>query len=85
MPTTAHIFPRQFGLHLIYLQCLFVLERLSISRTHASAQRLVDLAIQMLDDVLILWAKRDWLVDSQYWFGVVVSREPNDNTKFERG
>lgn len=73
LPATAQVFPRQICLHLIYLHCLFLLERLLILRTQASAQRLVDLATQMLDDVLILWAKRDWLVDFQYLFGFVVS------------
>lgn len=69
--TTAHIFPRQIGLHLVYLRNLFLLEKLSISRTHASGQRLVDLAIQMLDDVLTLWAKRDWLIDFQWRFDFI--------------
>lgn len=65
MPTSAHVLPRQVGLHSVYPHSLFLLERLSISRTHASGQRLVDLAIQILDDVLTLWAKRDWLIDFQ--------------------
>ena len=73
VPTTAHIYPRQVGLHLIYLHCLFLLERLSISRTQASGQRVVELALQILDDVLALWAKRDWLVDFQWRFGFMVS------------
>ena len=71
--TTAHIFPRQVGLHLIYLHCHFLLERLSVSCTNSSGQRLVDLAIEMLDDVLTLWAKRDWLLDFQWRFRLLVS------------
>ena len=55
--TSARIFPRQLGLHLTYLHCHFLLERLSVSRTSSSGQRLVDLAIEMMDDVLTLWAK----------------------------
>lgn len=54
IPTSTHVLPRQIGLHLVYLHSLFLLERLSISRTYASGQRLVDLAIQILDDVLTL-------------------------------
>lgn len=68
------VLPRQIGLHLVYLHSLFLLERLSISRTHAGGQRLVDLAIQILDDVLTLWAKRDWLVDFQWRFSFVFTR-----------
>lgn len=75
LPTTAHILPRQIVLHLVYLHCLFLLERLSISRTQANGQRLVDLAIQMLDDVLTLWAKRDWLADFQWRFGFIVCQK----------
>ncbi|KAK3166840.1 hypothetical protein OEA41_009965 [Lepraria neglecta] len=66
--TNAHVFPRKVGLHMLYLHCQFLLERLCVSRTHASSQRIVDLAMQMLDDVLIMWAKRDWLVDFQWRF-----------------
>jgi hypothetical protein len=54
LSTIAHLFPRRIGLRLIYLHFLFLLERLSISHTKASAQRLVDLATQLLDDVLTL-------------------------------
>lgn len=75
--TTAHIFPRQVGLHLIYLHCHFLLERFSVSRTNSSGQRLVDLAIEMLDDVLMLWAKRDWLLDFQWRFTHLVSDRYN--------
>ena len=75
--TTAHIFPRQVGLHLLYLHCHFLLERLSVSRTNSSGQRLVDLAIEMLDDVLTLWAKRDWLLDFQWRFKHLVSSRSN--------
>ena len=75
--TTAHIFPRQVGLHLLYLHCHFLLERLSVSRTNSSGQRLVDLAIEMLDDVLTLWAKRDWLLDFQWRFTHLVSNRSN--------
>lgn len=71
--TTAHIFPRQVGLHLLYLHCHFLLERLSVSRTSSSRQRLVDLAIEMLNDILTLWAKRDWLLDFQWRFTLLVS------------
>lgn len=62
---------------------LFLLARLRISRTKASAQRLVDLATQMLDDVLTLWAKRDWLVDVQYMFDFIVSQTPLDCNKLD--
>lgn len=73
--TTASIFSRQINLRLTYLQCLFMLERVYVSHGHASAQRLIDLATQMVDDVLILWAKRDWLVDFQYQFAPLVSQK----------
>ena len=73
--TNAHVFPRKVGLHMLYLHCQFLLERLCVSRTHASSQRIVDLAMQMLDDVLIMWAKRDWLVDFQWRFNHYVSNQ----------
>ena len=75
--TTAHIFPRQVGLHLLYLHCHFLLERLSVSSTNSSGQRLVDLAIEMLDDALTLWAKRDWLLNFQWRFKHIVSSRSN--------
>lgn len=75
--TTAHIFSRQVGLHLLYLHCHFLLERLSVSQTNSSGQRLVDLAIEMRDGVLTLWAKRDWLVDFQWQFTHLVSKRYN--------
>lgn len=61
--TNAYVFPRKFGLHMLYLHCQYLLERLCVSRTHASSHRIVDLAMQMLEDVLIIWAKRDLPVD----------------------
>lgn len=77
MLTTAHIFPRHVGLHLIYFHCHFLLERFSNSRTNPSGQRLVDLAIEMLDEVLTLCAKRDWLIHFQWRFTHLVSSRYN--------
>ena len=71
--TNAHVSPRKVGLHMLFLHCQFLLERLCVSHTHTGSQVLVDLAIQMLDDVLIMWAKRDWLVDFQWRFDHYVS------------
>ena len=74
--SSPQVFPRKVAFHLLFLHCLFLLERLSISRIKSSGQRLVDLAIQMMDDVLILWARRDWLVDFQWFYRKCLFSQP---------
>ena len=56
-PTTTAIRLDVDILRDIYLQYHFLLERFPVSCTNSNGQRLFDVAIEALDDVLMLWVK----------------------------
>jgi len=55
------------------LQCRFLLQKLNVSRCHASGQELLDLAQEMMAVVLSLWLHRDQLQDFKFALNWIVS------------
>lgn len=51
-------------IELEYYQNLFLIERIAVARCGADGQKLLDLALQMMEVLVSLWIKRDQL---QQW------------------
>ncbi|RDW67611.1 hypothetical protein BP6252_09007 [Coleophoma cylindrospora] len=70
--SSAREFYIKSRLQLDVLQCHFLLQRLSVSRGFVSGQKLLDVAVQMMNVVLSLWLNRDELIHFNFAFDWVV-------------
>ena len=63
-------------IHLDVLQCRFLIQRLNVSRCHASGQALLDIAQEMMATVLSMWLHRDIMQSFSHALNWIVSPAP---------
>ncbi|KAJ8101644.1 hypothetical protein POJ06DRAFT_194479 [Lipomyces tetrasporus] len=59
-------------IHLDVLRCRFLIERLNVSRSYSTGQALLDVAQEIMKEVLWFWLNRDELLHFNYSFDALV-------------